>query len=65
MIDKAEFYGSDIDPEAIAWCKEHHADLAQFVVTPTSPPLPFEDNYFDFIYSISVFTHMPEEMELA
>jgi len=65
LIENADFYGSDIDPEAIAWCQDHLAHLGQFVVNPPSPPLPFEDNFFDFVFSISVFTHLPEQMELT
>ena len=65
LTDNAEFHGSDIDPEAIGWCQQNLAHLGQFVVNPTSPPLPFEDNFFDFIFSISVFTHLPEDMEHA
>ena len=29
----------------------------------TEPPTRYPDNYFDFIYSVSVFTHLPEEMQ--
>jgi ubiquinone/menaquinone biosynthesis C-methylase UbiE len=29
------------------------------------PPLTFGDEHFDFVYSISVFTHLPEEMQFA
>jgi len=65
MTDHAEFHGSDIDPEAIAWCQEHLSHVAGFVVNPPYPPAPFEDNFFDFIYAISVFTHLPEDMEHA
>ena len=29
------------------------------------PPLPFDDGFFDFVFSISVFTHIPEDMQFA
>ncbi|MDX6766034.1 MAG: class I SAM-dependent methyltransferase [Candidatus Methylacidiphilales bacterium] len=57
------FYGCDIDPEAIDWCRAHLGHLAQFNTNPIHPPLPYEDNFFDTIFCISIFTHLPEEME--
>lgn len=59
-----KFFGSDIDQEAITWCQEHITD-ATFVVNNHLPPLPFPEKHFDFIYSISIFTHLPEEMQFA
>ena len=58
------YHGSDIDPEAISWCQSKLSNIGEFTVNETMPPLPFESDYFDFIYSISVFTHLPEEMHL-
>lgn len=57
---KAEITGCDIDPEAIAWCQKN-INTANFLVSPFRPPLPFKDNQFDFIYSISIFTHLSEK----
>ncbi|MEJ2609594.1 MAG: class I SAM-dependent methyltransferase [Candidatus Thiodiazotropha sp.] len=57
------FYGSDIDHEAISWCKENLSSIGEFTPNDELPPLPFESGFFDFIYSISVFTHLPEEMQ--
>ncbi|MFZ0247792.1 methyltransferase domain-containing protein [Candidatus Binatus sp.] len=61
----ASIYGTDIDAQAIAWCKESLAGLASFMVNNEWPPLAFENNVFDLILSVSVFTHLPEDMQLA
>jgi SAM-dependent methyltransferase len=58
------FYGTDIDSEAIGWCQENLAALATFSVNGPNPPLPFADENFDLIYSVSVFTHLPERLQL-
>jgi SAM-dependent methyltransferase len=58
------FYGTDIDPEAIRWCRVSLPG-AQFAVNSISPPLPFSDAKFDFIYGISVLTHLDEGHQLA
>lgn len=52
-------YGSDYNPQSIEWCKKNIPDV-QFSLNQLSPPLPYPDNHFDFIYSISVFTHLSE-----
>jgi ubiquinone/menaquinone biosynthesis C-methylase UbiE len=62
---KLHWFGSDIDAEAIAWCKSEIQSTGTFVVNDHMPPLPFDDEYFDFVYSISIFTHIPEEMQFA
>jgi SAM-dependent methyltransferase len=58
-----QFYGSDIDQEAITWCRNNLSNIAKFTTNNALPPLQFDDNYFDIVYSISVFTHLPEEMQ--
>ncbi|MBS2024304.1 MAG: class I SAM-dependent methyltransferase, partial [Deltaproteobacteria bacterium] len=55
--------GTDIDPQAIAWC-QRHLSYARTLVNPHLPPLPFDAASFDAIYAISVFTHLNEEMQL-
>jgi SAM-dependent methyltransferase len=62
---RVQWYGSDIDREAIAWCQRCLAPVGEFVVNDPTPPLPFDDQFFDFIFSISVFTHLPEDMQFA
>jgi ubiquinone/menaquinone biosynthesis C-methylase UbiE len=60
---KGEFYGTDIDKQAIAWCKEHLSYIGNFTQNENWPPLAFDEGFFDFVYSISIFTHLPEDMQ--
>lgn len=63
MHPAAELFGSDIDGEAIGWARANLADVGDFRVNGPNPPLPFADETFDLIYSISIFTHLPEDMQ--
>jgi SAM-dependent methyltransferase len=60
-----QFYGTDIDAEAITWCREHLSERGNFSVNEAMPPLPYSDGFFDLVYSISIFTHLPEDMQFA
>jgi SAM-dependent methyltransferase len=60
-----QWYGTDIDIDAIKWGKVHLNSLGEFFVNGSHPPLPFADQFFDFVYSISVFTHLPEDMQFS
>lgn len=62
---QARYHGSDIDPEAIAWAQAELPDLARFSVNPAEPPMPYPDGSFDLVYAISVFTHLPEDLQHA
>lgn len=55
-----EIWGLDINEQHILWCQQHLSPPFKFAATTTFPHLPFEDKYFDFIYSGSVFTHISE-----
>ncbi len=60
--------GSDIDPETVAWCGAHLAGhggrRSVFATNPHDPPTRVPDGAFGLVYAVSVFTHLPEEMEL-
>jgi SAM-dependent methyltransferase len=60
-----DWYGSDIDPEAIGWCQRFLHPIGTFVLNAPEPPLPFKNGFFHFLYSISIFTHLPEDMQLV
>ena len=68
VAPKSEFTAVDIDEEAIHWCKENYKDEAlsgrfNFVVTPNFPPTSIKSDSFDFVFAVSVFTHLPEDMQ--
>lgn len=56
-------YGTDIDGEAIGWLQKHYGRFGEFAVAPHRPPTAYADGMFDFVYGISVFTHLPEDMQ--
>jgi len=58
--DKCEIWGADISADHILWCQQHLSPPFKFVTTTTFPHLPFEDNFFNLIYSCSVFTHISD-----
>jgi SAM-dependent methyltransferase len=62
-LPESNLFGTDIDHEAIEWLNTNYSRFATFLVAPHLPPLNFEDCYFDFIYGISVFTHLPEDLQ--
>jgi SAM-dependent methyltransferase len=57
-------YGTDIDDEAIAWCREN-IPYATTSVNGGDPPLPFADGSFDLVFNHSVFTHIDERRQDA
>jgi SAM-dependent methyltransferase len=48
-----EVYGTDIDAEAIDWCRAHLPG-GHFTHTTGGPPLPFPDGTFDVVISLAV-----------
>lgn len=56
-----ELQGFDYNPDTINWCKEHISGV-KFDCNTLSPPLPCDENVFDCVYNLSVFTHLSEEM---
>ena len=56
----SEIHGTDYNARSIAWCREHLPGI-HFNHNGTEAKLPYADGTFDFIYGISIFTHLSEE----
>ena len=56
--------GSDVSRPAIEWCRAN-LPFARFELNALAPPLVFEDETFDLVYALSVFTHLTAELQLA
>lgn len=61
----ARWHGSDIDPEAIAWCAANLSKVADFATNGFQPPTRFAADTFEVIYSVSLFTHLDEADHFA
>ncbi|WP_237712368.1 class I SAM-dependent methyltransferase [Pedosphaera parvula] len=57
--------GTDIDEEAIRWLKENYTSFNDLDANGFMPPTKYADGTFDFVFGISIFTHLPEDMQHA
>ena len=64
LIPEAEIYGCDVIQELVDQCKRKFP-RGHFIHNDVKPPIDFNDNQFDLIYTYSVFTHLTEENHLA
>lgn len=58
VAESGEAWGVDINGSQMVWCQRHLSPPFKFATTTSFPHLPFEEGYFDLIYSFSVFTHI-------
>lgn len=68
IAPQSTFEAVDIDREAIQWCRENfqaevQRGVFEFVIGPDYPPTAIDSDSIDFVYAISVFTHLPEDMQ--
>jgi SAM-dependent methyltransferase len=63
LLDEgAELHGCDLHGPSIDWIAEHLPGV-QAVRNSERPPLPYADGFFDLVYALSVFTHLPDTWE--
>jgi SAM-dependent methyltransferase len=60
-----KLHGTDIDKEAVDWCRANYSTVAEFTVNAVAPPMAYGDGMFDLVFSVSTFTHLPEDMQDA
>lgn len=58
----AKLFGTDIDASAIKWCSKY-LKKGHFTINSNEPPMAFENNFFDIIFAVSVFTHLNEQYQ--
>ena len=59
-MTRLDVHGSDVNEDLVRWCQQN-LGAVQTVRNEVDPPLPFEDGKFDFIYSLSIFSHLSEQ----
>jgi SAM-dependent methyltransferase len=59
-----EVHGSDYNPILVEWCRAN-LPFVKASTNQLNPPLSYPDNRFDFIYALSVFTHLTEVQQHA
>jgi len=57
---KLKFIGTDMYPPSVKWAQSVQDGHTIFHLNKMNPPLPIPDNTVDFVYAVSVFTHLSE-----
>lgn len=58
----ALLYAADINTQMIEWDHQNIKDV-HFSAISSIPPTTYPANYFDLVYGISVFTHLPSKLQ--
>jgi SAM-dependent methyltransferase len=59
----ASVHGSDLEPRLVDWCRRR-LPFGRFTTNELSPPLAYPEHEFDLVYALSVFTHLPQSLQL-
>jgi ubiquinone/menaquinone biosynthesis C-methylase UbiE len=62
-INENMLFGCDVNSVILDVCRETHVPGNLAHISPEGR-LPYRDKYFDFVIAYSVFTHLPERMNL-
>ncbi|RNC82336.1 MAG: methyltransferase domain-containing protein [Phycisphaera sp.] len=63
LPDCARLWGCDIDENSIDWAQRHFEGRFRFFSTTIDPHLPVSNSSFDFVYGISIFTHISHNID--
>ncbi|MFO7616847.1 MAG: class I SAM-dependent methyltransferase [Bacteroidales bacterium] len=64
LLPGSECYGTDYNRKTITWCSGAFDNIT-FHANDLMPGLVFNDDHFDLVYGISIFTHLSEEAHHA
>ncbi|MBA4749726.1 MAG: class I SAM-dependent methyltransferase [Alphaproteobacteria bacterium] len=56
--------GCDVNNRVIEYCNKNFPEIDAYQ-SSLLPPLMYEDGTFDLVYAFSVFSHLPEEVEVS
>jgi SAM-dependent methyltransferase len=62
-IDHHRLTGTDYDGDLVDFCRRS-SRWCNFVQNGAEPPLPFDDDQFQYVFAYSVFSHFSETMHL-
>ncbi|NEP80764.1 MAG: methyltransferase [Okeania sp. SIO3C4] len=62
LLPNQKLFGCDVFPECAEWCEEN-IKFATVKHNDIQPPLPFENNQFDLVNAVSVFTHLRLDLQ--
>jgi len=63
-LEGSAVFGSDYNEGLVAWCAAN-LPFVTASVNELAPPVRYEDGQFGLVYAISVFTHLPHDLERA
>jgi SAM-dependent methyltransferase len=58
-----DLHGCDVNRQMIEWCRRN-LPFGRFDINQLAPPLPYAGDSFGLAYAFSVFTHLPEPLQL-
>ena len=62
QLERPRLHGCDYNPLLVEWCAAN-LPFAEFRRNRLEPPLPYADDAFDLLYTISIFTHLDEPLQ--
>lgn len=62
LLERGVLHGSDYNARAIGWVQQHLGHVTAST-NRLAPPLAYADGQFDFVYALSVFTHLTLDLE--
>ena len=60
QMKSVKAHAIDINPDLVKWCQKNLSAVTT-AQNSEAPPMPFPDAKFDMVYSMSIFTHLPED----